>query len=224
MNQIKNFQKTNNLVADGILGPMTLGKMKEVFCVKTIEHMGHLMGQCGHESANFTKSKEGLNYSVEGLMKTFGLHRISAEDCKKYGRTSSQPANQVAIGNTVYGGAWGRKNLGNTQPGDGYKYRGHGPLHMTGRRNVTAFAKFVNDPCVIEDPDLIISKYYFISAVFFFDSNKLWQYCNTVTPASILTVSRAVNIGNPNSTAMPNHLHDRIDKTNFYYGLLKRVK
>ncbi|MDG3089242.1 DUF4376 domain-containing protein [Vibrio hannami] len=43
--------------------------------------------------------------------------------------------NPRLLANTVYGGAWGRKNLGNTEPGDGWKFIGRGIGQITGRRN-----------------------------------------------------------------------------------------
>lgn len=81
---------------------------------------------------------ENLNYSVEALRSKFG-NRISAADAAKYGRTAMQKANQEAIANIIYGGEWGKQNLGNTQPGDGWKYAGKGLVQITGRRN---YAKF----------------------------------------------------------------------------------
>ena len=97
--------------------------------------LAHWLGQMHVESAGFSVLAENLNYSVEGLMKTFGRHRISAADCAKFGRSKTQAANQNAIANIVYGGEWGKKNLGNTEPGDGWRYRGSGLKQITGRAN-----------------------------------------------------------------------------------------
>ena len=41
----------------------------------------------------------------------------------------------VKIGNHVYGGECGRRNLGNTQPNDGWFFRGGGLIQLTGRAN-----------------------------------------------------------------------------------------
>jgi putative chitinase len=53
----------------------------------------------------------------------------------------------------------GRKDLGNTQPGDGYKYRGRGYIQLTGRDNYTEFSKFsgidaVNNPDIVSTPSV----------------------------------------------------------------------
>lgn len=39
----------------------------------------------------------------------------------------------------TYGGEWGKKNLGNTQPGDGFKFIGRGFHGLTGRTNYQAY-------------------------------------------------------------------------------------
>lgn len=107
--------------------------------------LAHWLGQMFVESKGFTTREESLNYSVEGLLSRFGRHRISQADAEKFGRidkvvagkkTVVRPAHQNAIANIVYGGEWGRKNLGNTQPGDGWKFRGSGDKQITGRENI----------------------------------------------------------------------------------------
>lgn len=47
----------------------------------------------------------------------------------------------------------GRKNLGNTQPGDGPKFIGRGVLQLTGRANYTTYSKKLNID-LIANPDL----------------------------------------------------------------------
>lgn len=51
----------------------------------------------------------------------------------------------------------GRKDLGNTQPGDGERFRGRGLIQITGRANYTAVSKdlgvdFVGNPALMELP------------------------------------------------------------------------
>lgn len=96
------------------------------------------LGQMWVESKGFSTMVENLNYSVEGLRATFGRHRISDAECAAYGRKPGQPANQKAIANIVYGGEWGRINLGNTELTDGWDFRGSGFKQITGRRNTAA--------------------------------------------------------------------------------------
>lgn len=113
--------------------------------INTPLRQAHFIAQVGHESNGFKSLRENLNYSVSGLLNTFSRSRISVDDANKYGRIDGkQPANQEAIANLVYGGEWGRKNLGNTQEGDGWKYRGAGLIQLTGRSNFEQANKTLN--------------------------------------------------------------------------------
>lgn len=46
----------------------------------------------------------------------------------------------------------GRADLGNTHPGDGRKFKGHGLIQLTGRTNHTDYAKYVGDMDLVENP------------------------------------------------------------------------
>ena len=95
------------------------------------------LGQMWVESAGFSTLVENLNYSVAALISKFGRHRISIAEAQRYGRAPGRPADQQAIANIIYGGEWGRVNLGNTQPDDGWEMRGSGVKQITGRANIT---------------------------------------------------------------------------------------
>ncbi len=105
------------------------------------------LANIGVESKGLTQMTESLNYSVEGLLGTFGRHRISEADARRLGRKPGEPAlsqdRQAEIANIVYGGPWGKTNLGNTEPGDGWKFRGYGPKQIIGRDNCTRFAQSI---------------------------------------------------------------------------------
>lgn len=54
----------------------------------------------------------------------------------------------------------GRADLGNTQTGDGYRFRGRGPIQITGRANYAAFTKWAkgidaNAPDFTANPDAV---------------------------------------------------------------------
>jgi len=109
------------------------------------------------ESAGLTVFVENLNYSAEALAAKFGRHRISLADCQKFGRTAAHPANQNAIANILYGGAFGREELGNTEPGDGWRFRARGPGQVTGRGNYAELTEatgldLIGDPDQLADP------------------------------------------------------------------------
>lgn len=115
-----------------------------VYGINTPDIFHEYIANVLHESAGLTRFVEGLNYQAVSLAKKFGRHRISLDDCYRYGRTTQQNANQQAIANILYGGEWGRRNLGNRQQGDGYLFRGSGEMQITGRGLTTKFCDYYN--------------------------------------------------------------------------------
>ena len=99
--------------------------------ITSVNRVAAFLAQCGHESADFTVLRENLNYSAEGLVKTFHKYFPTLESAQPYAR---QPEK---IANKVYGGRMGN---GPESSGDGYKYRGRGAIQITGHNNYQAFA------------------------------------------------------------------------------------
>lgn len=104
------------------------------FNINTPLRRAHFLAQVAHESANFTAVRENLNYSVEALLRAFPK-RIDPATAKKVGRAPGQDADQEGIANAIYGGEWGARKLGNTEPGDGWRFIGRGYIQITGRAN-----------------------------------------------------------------------------------------
>jgi putative chitinase len=92
----------------------------------------------------------------------------------------------------------GRIDLGNTQKGDGSKYRGYGPIQVTGRANTTEFYNWckkrgLNPPNFVEKPELIAtSPWAGWSVVWYWETRKLNQYADT---NDIEMITRRVNGG-----------------------------
>lgn len=105
-----------------------------------------LMANVDHESGGFTKSEENLNYSAKRLQEVFPNYYKDAESAR------ADAGNPEAIANKVYGG-----RMGNTEAGDGFKYRGRGALQLTGKAQYEEMGKklgidLVNNPDLAADP------------------------------------------------------------------------
>jgi len=87
----------------------------------------------------------------------------------------------------------GRRDLGNTQPGDGKRFKGAGAIQLTGRANYQAFANFIKDHRVMEGWKYVSVAYPFTSAGFWWQNNKMNALCDS--GATVEQVTRRVNGG-----------------------------
>lgn len=98
----------------------------ETGALDTPFRIAHLIGQCAHESVRFTRVSESLYYTTAARIRAVWPSRFRDVDhAAEYTRNPEKLANKV----------YARASLGNTQPGDGYRYRGRGYLQLTGRSN-----------------------------------------------------------------------------------------
>ena len=109
--------------------------------------MAHYLAQVFHESQLLKRTDENLNYSADGLLRTFPRY-FNAEQAKEYARKPERIANRVYAS---------RMGNGPEASGDGWRYRGRGYIMLTGRENYEQFAK--SDVCTVDavrQPDALL--------------------------------------------------------------------
>lgn len=152
-----------------------------------------------HESSGFTKLRESMNYKAPRLLEVFEKYfkNLAAAQAAVNGGA-------VVIADIVYGGRMGN-GRGN---GDGFKYRGGGCIHLTGRENYTRCDKDLGlNQALVNDPDLIIKPEYAIkTALWFWQKNKCSRHANNGDFKEVCTV---VNGGHNGLTERIN-LHTKL--------------
>ena len=118
----------------------------EKYDITTPARLAAFLAQVGHESGSLGRLVENLNYGAAGLLATWPTRFTKAQ-------ADALARKPEAIANHVYGG-----RLGNTKPGDGWKYRGRGPIQNTGAANYEAVRdlireRFPDAPDFVADPD-----------------------------------------------------------------------
>jgi len=102
----------------------------------------------------------------------------------------------------------GRKDLGNTQPGDGRRFKGRGIIQLTGRANYAECSRdlgidLVGNPELGEDPEISVR-----TAIWFWEKRKINRLADN---DDIFGVSKTIN-GINRRTGLPNGYEDRKDK------------
>jgi putative chitinase len=153
--------------------------------INTPERIASFLAQCGHESAGFTVLQENLNYSADGLHKIFKKYFPTLESAQPYARKPEM------IANRVYGGRMGN---GDEHSGEGYKFRGRGPIQLTGKANYEACSEFLfQDDTLVQNPDMLLDPEYALhSACWFWWKNDLNKFADT---ADLVTMTKRINGG-----------------------------
>jgi putative chitinase len=160
MDRKKFFDTVRKTVFNGKLTGQQVAGMEAIldacdeYVVSDLKHRASMLATPMIETGgSFEPIVESLNYKASALVPKFGK-RITQAQANKYGRIDGkQVANQEAIGNIIYGGEWGKKNLGNVTPNIGYRLRGRGLVQLTGERLYLLGGKLIGED-LIANPDL----------------------------------------------------------------------
>jgi len=153
------------------------------YSINTVQRVAAFLSQCGHESNGFTVLSENLNYGAAGLKTTFGKY-FKDVDPLQYERKPEKIANRVYCN---------RMGNGDEASGEGWKYRGRGPIQMTGKNNYAAFSKDFGVDAV-KNPDIVSTdkNTALLSAIWFWNKNSL----NTVADTGNVTfMTQKINGG-----------------------------
>lgn len=184
---LKTLQKKAGIVADGVFGKNTFKHCSKELAITNHSSAVHFWAQVGHETGNFKYFKENLNYSADALLRVFGKYFKDRSEAKRYARKPK------LIASKVYGNRMGN---GEEASMDGWKYRGRGALQLTGKNNYQAFSDYMIEPCIMDEPETVADQYAFDSAMFFFDTNNLWEIaCKGLDEDTVRKVTRRINGG-----------------------------
>ena len=196
------LQSKCGITADGKWGPGTYKAARDFFKLSN-NQAAHFFGQCAHESGGFKVFSENLNYSDKGLNGIFKKYFPTIASTAGYARKPEK------IANKVYSNRMGN---GPESSGDGWKFRGRGPIQLTGKSNYTQFSQDIGRPDVLTNPDIVATELAFESALWFFRKNNLFAIADKgVSDAVITQITKRVNGGT-------HGLDDRLKKTKQYAG------
>lgn len=115
--------------------------------ITSVERVAAFIAQTAHESGNYRRLVENLNYSAAGLAKTwpsrFALRDMRGNILKPY--RPNELATRIErkpqeIANITYANRMGN---GDERSGDGWEYRGRGLIQLTGKDNYSRFANTI---------------------------------------------------------------------------------
>ena len=152
------------------------------------------LAQVGHESGQLRTLAENLNYSAEGLLKTWPK-RFNLVTAAAVARKPEQ------IANIVYASRMGN---GSAATGDGWRYRGRGLIQVTGWVNYQACGSALNLDLLTKPELLEQPKYAALSAAWFWSSNGLNELADV---GDIQNIGSIINTGKRGK--VPNGAEDR---------------
>jgi putative chitinase len=156
--------------------------------INTVERIAGFIAQCAHESNNFRSLEENLNYSEDALLRVFGRYFGKAPKAS----ASEYARNPEMIANRVYNDEFRKYKMGNTQPGDGWMFRGRGLKQLTGRENYTKFGKSVKMSAEQAAEYVATEKGAIESACWFWNNKKLNAIADT---GNIKKLTKVINGG-----------------------------
>ena len=134
------------------------------------------LAQIMAESAGFRNVEENLNYSVAGLLKTFGKYFKTRAQAEAYARQPKKIANRVYAN---------RMENGDEASGDGWKFRGRDGIQLTGRKNTRLFtawarANIPGAPDFVKRPERMLEPEYLgLASIYYWSTHVPLKFIDT---------------------------------------------
>ncbi|USN16411.1 lysozyme [Luteibacter phage vB_LflM-Pluto] len=186
--------------ADGTVAKIWLAPIQaacERFSINTPNRVAAFLANVGVESAGLTRLAENLNYGADRLAAVwpgrFAVDpKVKVKEPNAFARSIA--GKPEAIANIVYANRLGN---GNADSGDGFRYRGRGPIQLTGRANYEACGDAIGIDLLANPEALVGPEAGALSAAWFFYRNG----CNALADAgNISKIIERIN-GAPPSDA-----------------------
>lgn len=154
--------------------------------INTPKRIAAFLAQCAHESGEFTRIVENLNYKPQALRRLFPKYFPDDVTANQY---CAKPNKQEAIANRIYASRMGN---GDEHSGDGYRFRGRGLIQLTGRTNYQSFADSLE--MSIDDVPEYLGTFEGAaqSACWFWETNGLNKFADA---GDILGLTKRINGG-----------------------------
>jgi putative chitinase len=183
-----------------VYAPLVNAAMLEFQIITPLREAAFL-SQLAHESRELTRFVENLNYSAERLMKVWPRRFPNISVAQKYAHKPE------LLANYVYSNRMGN---GPASSGDGWRYRGRGPIMITGEEMYLKAGRGIGVD-LIAQPELLEQAEVGLRAAGWFwrDEKKLNPFADR---QEFLTITKLINGG-------LNGLEDR----QRYYSIAKKV-
>lgn len=158
-----------------------LQKYLPKYGITTPLRISHYLAQTGHESQNYDKYRENMNYSAKRLIEIFKYdfdinhdRWLSPQEKQKVLEIAGNPQK---IANLVYANQNGN---GNEASGDGWKYIARGAIGVTGKENYKECSIFIfGDLRLLENPELLeLPEYGILASLWFWTKKKLNSFAD----------------------------------------------
>ena len=135
--------------------------------IDTPNELATFISQLAVESEELTRLEENLNYSAARLTQVWPHRFPSADVAIRYAHAPDR------LANFVYAGRMGN---GDEVSGDGARFKGRGPIQLTGRMNYRKCGEDIGQPLVYEPELLLVPAVGIESACWYWRSRDLDRF------------------------------------------------
>ncbi|MFG1340943.1 peptidoglycan-binding protein [Xanthobacter autotrophicus] len=186
------------------------------FDLTTPDRVAHFLARCISETGGFTTLVESAAYTRANLATQW-----DRGNGHKQFRTKAEMVSYAGRPEELFN-RWYGNRMGNGGPasGDGFRYRGRGPLQTTGKAAYRKYGKRMGVD-LVADPDLILDpRYILLPSLYEWQDGQLNAYADK---DDALSIARIINVGTVRTPQIPNGYKGQLVALRQVKAALKRL-